>query len=725
MSKISLKFSGKAATMVCIFLMTMIRLLAVEGMWLPVRIGENIEEMQQMGLQLSAEDIYSDSMPSLKDAIVRFGRGCTGSFISQEGLLLTNHHCGYSVIQSHSTVENDYLQHGFWAGSREEELPNPGLTVTLLLRMEDVTARVLDALHEGMNEEQRNAAVRGVSAEISREATTDKTLSAQVVPFYYGNEYFLFVYRTYSDVRLVGAPPSYIGKYGGDTDNWMWPRHSADFALFRVYAGHDNLPADYHADNLPFRPAHYLPVANMTPPENAFTMVVGYPGSTNQYLTSEAVSFIKHKEYPMQIELRTRILDIYEDEMKKSDQVRIQYAAKHARVSNAWKRWKGEINGLRRLGAVSVKQEQEAAFNEWTGLTMGTTFDKLLDNFSLTYAMFHPYRLASQLYIESIRNIELLRFAGQLDRLVRASKEQSMTDNEIAALAAQIMESSRRHFQDYHPATDKRIAESMLGSYLSMASRKEINHIPEILQHRRMNDLPAFTERLFKRSMLSSEDETINFLQNYRRRDYKKIEKDPAYSLYMELESHQRDNIQNHMSRYRQQTDSLYRLYTAGLRQMHPGKKFFPDANATMRITYGRVEGSFPRDGLHYLPYCNTNGILEKAMQTNIDDYQIEERFEELLRNQLFGNYARNGELVVNFIASNHTTGGSSGSPVINRNGHLIGLNYDRSWESTMSDIMFDPDQCRNISVNAQYILWVIDLFAGKDYLLNEMSIVR
>lgn len=700
------------------------RIFAVEGMWFPVFISQQIEQMQQMGLNLTAEDLYDEFNASLKDGIVRFGRGCTGSFISDGGLILTNHHCGYGQIQRHSSVENDYLTHGFWASSREEELPNPGLTISILLRMEDVTAQVLEAIEPGMTENARGSAVREVSRRISDEAREEGRYEAQVSPFFYGNEYFLFVYEIYRDVRLVGAPPSSTGKFGGDVDNWMWPRHSGDFSLFRVYADADNGPSDYNEDNVPYRPAHYFPVSNHTPVTDDFTMIYGFPGSTSRYLTADAVSHITQEENPMGIHLRTRILELYEEEMRKSDQVRIQYASKHARISNAWKRWMGENRGLERLNAIEVKRQQEAEFDRWAQSdgAAGHSVVGLMDAFARIYTEYRPLRFASRLHAESARNVEILRFASAFETLVQLSKENDPDMERIDAELTSLKEQSDRFFGDYHLPTDRKVAEAMITDYIYLSDE---SLMPPDLQAIQSGRGPSvFVERMFGRSFLVSEAETMDFLSRYKPRDHRKLERDPAFSFAMGLEAFVSDRVQKRERELSNSLDSLYRLYTAGLRAMKPGQNFFPDANGTLRIAYGKLEGSFPRDAVAYLPHSTARGILEKAAQEEIADYRIPARLDYLLRQETYGPYAHHGELVVNFIASNHTSGGNSGSPVIGADGALIGLNFDRSWESTMSDILFDPEQCRNIAVNSQYILWVIDIYAGQGYLLEEMTIL-
>jgi len=701
------------------------RSVAVEGMWLPSLIQKNIEEMQMMGLELEALDLYNEDGASLKDAIVRFGRGCTGAFISNEGLLLTNHHCGYGVIQSHSSVENDYLTEGFWAASRDEELPSPGLTITLLVRMENVTARVMEVIDPNMNERDRAGAVRDISRTIADEAKEDGRYEAMVNPFYYGNEYYLFVYNIYRDVRLVGAPPSSIGKFGGDVDNWMWPRHSGDFALFRVYADDENNPAEYSADNTPYQPAHFFPVSNRALDEHDFTMVYGYPGRTQRYLTSHAVDFIIEKENPMGIDVRTRILQIYDQEMAKSDEVRIQYASKHAGVANAWKRWIGESRGLNRLDAVNVKIEQEKEFEQWVAANplIAAPYEGLIQAFDRTYTEYHPYRFAIRLYGEAGRSIEIARFAEQFNRLVTLSQEDDPDQERIDAEIERLKSATTIFFRNYNEDIDKQIMTEMIRKYIYYADDMMPGIIFEILQ-RHGDNIERYTENVFKRTMFKSSDDVMDFLENYRLRNHRRIQRDPAFQFVNSLNSYVASEIQAPQQKLESTLDSLYRLYNAGLRAMKPDYNFFPDANGTLRITYGRVEGSYPRDAVQFMPFTTGEGILEKAAQTEVEDYRISERLETLLSNRRFGNFAHRDELVVNFVASNHTTGGNSGSPVIDGRGNLIGLNFDRSWESTMSDIMFDPEQCRNISVNSQYILWVIDQYAGKEYLLDEMNIV-
>ncbi|TVQ16507.1 MAG: S46 family peptidase [Bacteroidetes bacterium] len=698
---------------------------AVEGMWLPSLIHKNIEEMQAMGLEITAEDLYSEDGASLKDAIVRFGRGCTGAFISGQGLLITNHHCGYGQIQRHSSVENDYLTEGFWASNADEELPNEGLTITLLVRMVDVTQRVLEATEPGMDELRFQEAVAKASRQIADEAKEEGLYEAQVNPFYFGNEYYLFVYKVYRDVRMVGAPPSSVGKFGGDTDNWMWPRHTGDFMLFRVYADDNNQPADYSPDNVPYQPEKFFPVSARTLEPHDFTMVYGFPGRTNRYLTSDAVQFIMEQENPMGIKLRTDILQIYDQHMASSDKVRIQYASKHAGVANAWKRWIGENRGLKRLNAIEVKKAYEQEFEQWIqeNPSKGQAYEDLLSEFHNTYMIYNPLRYSFRLYFEAGRNVEVNRFAQQFMRLVSLSRQKDVAEDVLQAELEQVKDAARRFFKDYHAPIDQQVLSTLTRHFISLSQPGMLPPELEKVRKKYGMDTEKFAEDVFSRSMFVSEEKTMKLLDNYRPSHHRRIERDPAYRFAAGLFDFTITEVQTPMQEVQNKLDSLYRVYTAALKKMQPDENFFPDANGTLRISYGRVEGSFPRNGIQFLPFTTSEGILEKAAEPDVEDYTISERLSTLLKNQVFGEYASGEDLRVNFISSNHTTGGNSGSPVLDGQGNFIGINFDRSWESTMSDIMFDPEQCRNISVSSQYILWVIHKYAGMEYLLDEMEV--
>jgi len=700
--------------------------LAVEGMWVPVLIERNIEQMRQMGLNLSVEDLYSDTNPSLNDAIVRFGRGCTGAFISPEGLLITNHHCGLGQIQRHSSVENDFITHGFYAQSRDEELPNPGLTVSIQVRMQDVTDQIVPQLSQGMTEAERSAEIDRISKKIAEGATENGKYQAIVAPLFHGNQFFLFVSKVFSDVRLVMAPPLSIGKFGGDEDNWMWPRHSGDFAIFRVYADSLNLPAEYHPDNQPYRPRHFFPISAKPINEGDFTMVYGFPGRTAQYLFSDAVDYIVNKQNPTAIDLRGRALDIIYHDMGQSDQVRIQYTSKAAGISNAWKRWQGENRGLIRLDAINVKRQGENEFEAWANKNeKGLPFRNLFGAFRETYRQINPLRFATTLLNEAGRRVEVVRFAQNFFRLAEMSRVAEISDAEIARQVQTIKTQAGSFFRDYNPPTDQRILTEMLEAYMEMAQPPFVPPILTEIQRRHRGGFGEFARRAFSRSILVCEKKTMEFLEGYRRPHHRKLERDLVFQLALSLDNFHSKMVRPHQTLLETSLDSLYRVYLAGMKKMNPETNFFPDANGTLRITFGQIESSFPRDAVKFIYYSTTNGILEKAQLTHIRDYAITPEFRSLLAQKDFEPYGREGKLVVNFIASNHTTGGNSGSPVLDGHGNFIGINFDRSWESTMSDIMFDPNQSRNISVSSNYILWVLDRVAGMGHLLEEMTIVK
>lgn len=701
------------------------RAISVEGMWLPLLIEKNMEEMRRMGFMLSAQDLYSADTVSIKDGIVRFGRGCTGFFISPEGLLITNHHCGIGQIQQHSTVENDFLTQGFWAGGRGEELPNPGLTITLLVRMEDVTERVVSQIPALATERERIEIIRRVSSEIARGATEGGKYEAQVLPLFHGNKFMLYIHQVFRDVRLVGAPPNSIGKFGGDIDNWEWPRHTGDFALFRVYADANNQPADFSPDNRPYRPAHFFPVSNRPIQKNDFTMVYGFPGRTTQYLTSHGVDFIMNHRNPVAINLRSQILDIYHEDMANSEQVRIQYTTKRARVANTWKRWQGENRGLKRLSAIEHKQRLEKEFDEWAKKTGNEEYANLMEEFAKAYRNVIPYRKATNIYNEAGRAIEIVRFAMGFEELVSKSRERDVAPQMIQTIVNRLKMQAGEFFRDYNPATDRRVAEVMLQNYLQLTEGPLMPPVLREIKHRHNGDMEKFVSRLFERSILVSEKKTLEFLNNFTPSRIRLLERDPAWRLAAGLLEFNNQTLRVAESRFEQQLDSLYRVFVAGLKEKFPGRNFYPDANGTLRITFGKIEGSIPNDGMKYLYYTTSDGILQKALETHIPDYAISDRLDSLLEQGNFAPYNRNGQLIVNFIASNHTTGGNSGSPVLDAQGNFIGINFDRSWESTMSDIFYDVKQCRNISVSSQYILWVIHKYAGKQNLINEMVILN
>ena len=694
---------------------------ADEGMWLPMLISKyNIAEMQQKGFKLTAEDVYSINQPSMKDAIVIFGRGCTGELISPEGLLITNHHCGYGAIQRHSSVEHDYLTDGFWAMSKEEELPNPGLTVRFLVRMDDVTNRIISSIPANATEDVRDSIVTAMSQIIIDEATSENHYTARVAPMFYGNQYFLFIYEEFLDVRLVGAPPSDIGKFGGDTDNWMWPRHTGDFSLFRIYADKDNKPAAYSPDNVPYTPKRFLPISLKGVNPGDFTMVYGYPGSTQQFITSQAVKHVVNDLNPLNISLRDARLRVMERYMQTNDTVRIKYASKQAGVANAWKKWIGERNGLIRLNAVEKKLSLENTFDGWVNETAERKreYGHLLKRFDELYAERKPLSIAASLSREAFYAVELLQLVRQYSA-VAANTE--VADDEVYARLASI---TRRFYKDYHKPIDVEVFTIMMSKLSDLLPPSLTPRALQSIKPSDAEDWYAIALGVYSQSLFADSTALIALLTDSTENRMEVLRNDMLFRLNHQFDSICKVNVYPKLTELNNELDLLYRSYVKGLMLMNPETKYYPDANFTLRVTYGEVEGYFPSDAVEYVHQTTLDGIAEKS-KMDVYDYTVPSHLLDLYEAKDFGKWEVNGTVPVAFLASNHTSGGNSGSPVINAEGHLVGVNFDRVWEGTMSDIMFDPNMCRNISIDIRYALFIIDKYAGAGYLLNEMTLIE
>ena len=656
-------------------------LVADEGMWLPSLIGERIKDMQAKGFELTAEDIYSVNQAALKDAVVLFGRGCSGELVSAEGLLLTNHHCGYGQIQYHSSVEHDYLTNGFWAMNRSEELPNPGLTVSFLQRMEDVTARI-----------EAGDTVK----EIVAEAEEGGKYSASVESLYYNNKFYLFVYQVYRDVRLVGAPPSSIGKFGGDTDNWMWPRHTGDFSIFRIYADKNNQPADYSPENVPYTPKRHFTISTAGAEEGGFTFVYGFPGTTREYVTSDFVDYTLNHSNPAKIHLRTLRLDIISAAQEKDAATRIMYASKHANIANAWKKWQGESLGLARRKTVEKKQAYEARFEQWA---TGTEYEGVLGQLHDKYADLLPYAISRDYFLEAVYAIELMGFA---------------TPRRINA------ENIEANYKDYLPTIDRAIAVEMLREFSQNVAPE---FTPEWFSAKlaECGSVENFVEWLFSNSRLTSAEA----LRGAREEGYD-FESDPAVAMRKAFDELYKERIEGQYASLNREITELYKTYMRGQMAFEPERSFYPDANLTLRVAYGSVAGYEAADGVYHKPYTTLDGIIEKD-NPNIYDYDIPQSLRNIYASKDYGRWGveLNGHYTVPvaFLAKNHTTGGNSGSPILNGRGELLGINFDRTWLSTMSDLDYDPEICRNISVDIRYVLFVIDKVGGASWLLDEMTI--
>jgi hypothetical protein len=694
---------------------------ADEGMWIPMLLKNyTIADMQKNGFKLTADDIYNINKASIKDAIVIFGRGCTGELVSDQGLLLTNHHCGYGQIQRHSSIENDYLTNGFWAMSKAEELPNPGLSVTFLVRIEDVTKQALAGVSSSMSQTEKYKIIADNNREIESKAVAGTNHTASVRSFYYGNEYYLFVYEEFKDVRLVGAPPSSIGKFGGDTDNWMWPRHTGDFSVFRIYANKDNQPAEYSPDNVPYKPKKFLNVSMKGVNEGDFTWVIGYPGGTEQYLTSDAIKLVSEVRNPHKIKLRDKRLEVMNAYANVNDTIRIKYASKNAGVSNSWKRWIGEINGLNRLDAVNKKMAFENEFTKWAANK--PMYNGLLKEFNKNYTDIETYALAFDYWREAIYGIEIIGYAAGFERLIgfSESNDSAAVVNEVKRLT----KSASNFFKDYDCRVDNDIFKALLPMYFSGVGQEFYPEIYATIQSEYNGDFEKFVEKVTKETIFNKPDKINELLNNYSIQRANELRNDPVYSLYSSFLHVFRSKVADKYYSISSKNDSLYNIYMNGLREMQPQKKFYPDANFTMRVAYGKVKGYYPKDGVKYLHYTTLDGVIEKDNPA-IYDYDVPNRLKEIYKQKDYGMYAKDGSVPVCFVATNHTTGGNSGSPVLDANGNLIGLNFDRAWEGIASDMMYDPDFSRNVTLDIRYVLFIIDKYAGAKHLVDEMKIVR
>lgn len=697
---------------------------ANEGMWIPSLLKKlNEQDLKARGLKIPVEQIWSTDKASLKDAIVQFGGGCTAEVISYKGLLLTNHHCGYSQIQSHSTIEKDYLRDGFWARSFDEELPNPGLTAMFVVSMEDVTEIVFK---EAKNESGKIVASRlkKITEELISQKTKGTHYEAELVPFNYGNSYFLIVTETFLDVRLVGAPPSAVGKFGGDTDNWVWPRHTGDFSIFRIYADKNNKPAAYSKENVPYQPKYALSVSKAGVKEGDFTMVFGFPGRTQQFLSSAAVDHIVNNSNPARIKMREKALKIIDGDMISSDALRIKYAAKQARISNAYKKWIGETKGLIRLNAIEKKKLFEADYvnraslnsdhQKWYG-TIPSKFNKL-------YTSFKPYATANDYFSELVfSGPEFLRYVQRyegmvefyLDETKKSAVEETLKKNKSSVSG---------FFKNYNPETDKKIFLALFPLYIEGTPANLLPDELEDLKKKYKGDWNLLANEIYTKSFFTNEKRLTDLLNSFSEKSIKKVKADPAYLLMRTLYNGYRNKVDAMYQTYFNQIEELMNDYVAGMMILIPEKKYWFDANSTLRLSYGIVEGSKPHDGYSYDYYTTAQGMMEKYIP-NDSEFDLPKKLIELIRDKNFGTYGNADELRVCFTASNHTTGGNSGSPVLDAYGNLIGINFDRSWESTMSDVMYDPMICRNIILDARYILFIIEKYAGADHLIQEMNI--
>ncbi|MCF6169697.1 MAG: S46 family peptidase [Bacteroidales bacterium] len=694
---------------------------ADEGMWIPLLINKNIAEMQKMGLKLSAEDIYSINNSSLKDAIVIFGGGCTGEMISPEGLLLTNHHCGFGSIQKVSTEVNNYLDDGFWATNKKEEIPIEGLTVKFLVSMADVTGRALKNVTDDMDEAARNDTIRKNLKVIENEASEDGKYSAVAKSIFGGNDYYLYVYEVFKDIRLVGAPPVSIGKFGADTDNWMWPRHTGDFSLFRVYTDAEGKPATYSEDNVPMKPKHFLPVNIAGVEQGDFAMIMGNPGGTERYLSSYGVDLAVNLSNMTIVKIREEKLRIMKEGMNADDKVRLQYASKYARTANYWKYFIGQTKGLKRLKVKEKKQMEEAAFTEWLNSSPAAKakYDEALPLMEQAYETLEAYTLARTYFIEAAyRGPEILGYANSFKGLAKAMEEK---DNEkTEKTIGRLMEGVEKHFKDYNVDIDYNLFAAMMKMYHDNVPLDQQPVYLIEMDKKFKGDYDKYTAYVFDKSIFGDKAKVEAFLEKPNK---KKLEKDPALMAVTAFIAKYYD-MMGKTKEANEKLDKGHRLYIAGLKEMNPDVNYYPDANFTMRLTYGSVQDYFPADAIHYEYFTTMEGIMQKEDPDNWE-FIVPEKLKELYKAKDFGQYGMGDKMPVCFLTNHDITGGNSGSPVINGKGELIGLAFDGNWEAMSGDIAFEPELQRTINVDIRYVLFIIDKFAGATNLIDEMTVIK
>ena len=699
-------------------------LLSGEGMWLPFLLGEqNLYEMNEMGLKLSAEDIFSNENPSLKDAIVMFNKGCTGEVISDSGLLVTNYHCSYSYVQSISTADNDYITNGYWATSRKEEIPVTGLTVSFLISAKDVTDKVLKNIDIDLDEYARLKIISQRIDSIATQAIINEDYTVKIEPFYYGNEYYMFIYEVYKDIRLAGIPPGEIGRFGGDTDNWEWPRHTGDFALFRIYADINNNPAEYSPGNVPYKPKKYLQISLKGYNEGDFTLAYGYPGKTYQFLTSHATGMINDKILPQKIKFREERQKLIKTAMDFDGSIKTKYAAKYEEMSNALKKWTGILEGFERMKILQKKEELELQFNKWCDADsiLKLKYGTLISEFEQLYDELLPFYAAEEFLYETILSTGLIEFVSFFNSLLSFSENDSLEayDENIENLKKETSE----FFRDYYAGIDEKIFARMLEFYYYNVDDEFHPEILDIIFKKTKGDFTDYSEYVYSKSLFVDKTKVDKLLQNFSIASTAKIEDDPAFQIYASFVDVYKNKVKPHLDSINTELNNLYRKYIHGLTEMDTCRQFYPDANHTLRLSYGNIKGYKPGDAVTCRYYTSLAGVIEKSLCEN-QDYAVPDKLKELYKLKDYGIYGTDSIMPVCFVATNHTSGGSSGSPVLNAGGQLIGINFDRNWEGTISDYIYDGSVCRNISLDVRYMLFIIDKYAGAGKLLDEMTIV-
>ena len=689
------------------------------GMWIPSLLqGMNEKEMKSLGMKMSVKDIYDVNKSSMKDAVPHFNGGCTSEVISPKGLILTNHHCGFSQIQSHSSVAHDYLTDGFWAYKMEDELPNENLVVTFIVRIEDVTTKVLEGTADLPLEADKQKKIQDNISVLSTSLPKENWQENKIRTFFEGNQYMLFVTETFKDVRLVGAPPTSIGKFGSDTDNWVWPRHTGDFSLFRIYADKNNRPANYSKDNVPYTPKHFLPISLDGVKEDDFTLVFGYPGKTNEYMPAVAIAQIANELNPAKIEIRDQALKVVDGFMRKDNAIKIQYASKYASIANYWKKWIGETQGLLKSDVVTIKKNQEIVFQEKV-VKAGkqAEYGTLLSDFEKNYAEITPYALAKDYFSEVVlRNTELLSVGFklyQLEQVYNSKGEQAFTDRKNNLVA-----SLGEFYKNFNPNVDQKVFEQLIYLYATKVPKQ---FLPTNLSTINAADLAT---EIYARSRIVNYTNLKELLSGDSKTVLANLNADKGFQVIKNMADKFLKDVNPKYEEINMRITALQQTYMKAQLELNNEARIFPDANSTLRVAYGKVKGYAPKDATLYTPITYLEGVMEKYIPGDYE-FNVPAKLIDLYKNKNYGQYGENGKMPVCFIGTNHTTGGNSGSPVIDSKGNLIGLNFDRAWEGTMSDLYYDPKICRNIMVDVRYILFIIDKYAGAQNILNELKLVH